>query len=49
MSSINDRGAPRADKRISTCKRCRYGIFKGQEYTWQSRPAPGFVHTDCLP
>lgn len=33
---------------VSTCKHCRFGIFKtGAAYSWQVRPIPGFVHDHC--
>lgn len=36
------------DRRLSTCKVCRLGIFKGNAHTWQTSPTPGMVHTECL-
>jgi hypothetical protein len=38
------RGDP--SNRITTCKTCRLGIFRGQPYTWSRQPT-GLIHTRC--
>ena len=45
MSGINS--GKLVDQRVSVCKRCRTGVFREQNYTWQVRPVPGYIHVDC--
>ena len=38
------------DDRISTCKRCHFGVFASHnDRVWQTRPTIGWVHAHCLP
>lgn len=38
------------DDRISTCKRCGFGVFASHgDRAWQVRPTIGWVHNRCLP
>lgn len=34
------------DRRQTTCKICRSGIYEGQERVWSNHPL-GLVHTGC--
>lgn len=39
------KGAP-TDRRQTSCKVCRHGIFESQARVWSRRPL-GLVHTEC--
>jgi len=36
------------DDEVTVCKICRRGIYRGQEWTWSTRPL-GMIHTGCQP